>query len=122
MDNNNNFIENSDIIWQETGDGIQRKIMAYDENLMVARVHFKKGSIGAMHSHFHSQISNIEYGVFEVTIDQQKKILKSGDAFYVPPNVPHGCTCLEEGVVIDSFYPMRKDFFEQAESKEELKD
>jgi quercetin dioxygenase-like cupin family protein len=36
----------------------------------------------------------------------------SGDAFYIPPNVIHGAVCLEAGVLIDVFSPMREDFIE----------
>ena len=28
----------------------------------------------------------------------------------VAPNKPHGCVCLEAGVLIDTFTPMRADF------------
>jgi quercetin dioxygenase-like cupin family protein len=31
--------------------------MAYDDNLMMVKVAFEKGGIGALHSHFHTQMS-----------------------------------------------------------------
>ena len=34
----------------------------------------------------------------------------AGDGYYVAPNLPHGCVCLEAGVLIDTFTPMREDF------------
>jgi len=40
-----------------------------------------------------------------------KKVLKAGDVFYVAPNLIHGAVCLEAGVLIDVFSPMREDFF-----------
>lgn len=104
------FVENSNINWEETGAGVKRKIMAFDENLMVVRVAFKKGSSGSLHKHYHSQITNIETGKFEILIGKEKKILKSGDVFYVPPDTEHGCVCLEDGILIDVFSPMREDF------------
>jgi quercetin dioxygenase-like cupin family protein len=52
----------------------------------------------------------VESGVFEVEINSEKKMLKAGDAFYIPPNVIHGAVCLERGVLIDTFSPMREDF------------
>jgi quercetin dioxygenase-like cupin family protein len=48
--------------------------------------------------------------VFEVTIGNEKKMLMAGDAFYIPPNVIHGALCIEAGVLIDIFSPMREDF------------
>jgi len=104
------FIENEEIAWEETGPGMKRKIMAYDERLMVVKVAFEKGAVGSLHHHHHTQITHIESGEFEVEIGGEKKILKKGDAFYIPPNVVHGAVCLEEGVLIDVFSPMREDF------------
>ena len=40
----------------------------------------------------------------------QKEILSTGDGYYVEPDQPHGCVCLEAGVLIDTFSPMRADF------------
>ena len=108
----NVFIENNDVEWQPMAEGVSRKIMAYDDNLMMVRVSFEKGGVGSLHQHYHVQITNVESGKFEVDIGGEKKILQAGDVFYVPPNVMHGCVCLEAGVLIDVFNPMREDFFE----------
>jgi quercetin dioxygenase-like cupin family protein len=104
------FIKSKDIKWETVGVGVRRKIMAYDESLMLVRVEFAKESIGTLHQHYHSQITHVESGAFEVSIDGTKKILRGGDAFYIPPNLIHGCVCLEAGVLIDVFSPMREDF------------
>ena len=107
------FIENSEIPWEEVDKGIKRKIMAYDDKLMVVKVEFEKGGIGVLHQHYHSQITHVESGSFEVQINGEKKILAAGDAFYIPPNMLHGAVCLEAGVLIDVFSPMREDFIEK---------
>ncbi len=104
------FIENETIEWEDVETGIQRKVMAYDEKIMLVKVKFETGGIGILHKHHHSQITHVESGVFEVEIGEEKKILKAGDAFYIPPNVIHGAVCLEAGVLIDVFSPMREDF------------
>lgn len=87
--------------------------MAYDEQVMLVRVEFEKGGIGTLHQHLQVQITNVESGVFEIEIGGEKKILKAGDAFYVPSNSIHGAVCLEAGVLIDIFSPMRDDFLEK---------
>jgi quercetin dioxygenase-like cupin family protein len=104
------FIENDGMEWETVGEGVQRKIMAYDDKLMLVKVKFDTGGIGTLHQHYHSQISHVESGVFEVEIDGEKKVLKAGDAFYIPSNVMHGAVCMEAGVLIDVFSPMREDF------------
>src|SRR5215203_5641415 len=104
------FIENSEIPWEEVDKGMKRKIMAYDDKLMVVKVEFERGGVGVLHQHYHSQITHVESGIFEVEIDGNKKMLTAGDAYYIPPNVLHGCVCMEAGVLIDVFSPMREEF------------
>ncbi|SHM16804.1 cupin domain-containing protein [Chitinophaga sp. CF418] len=106
----NLFIEDKDIQWETPDPGIRRKVMAYNEQLMLVKVEFQKGAVGALHEHYHSQISHVESGVFEITIDGEKKVLKAGDVYYIPPHVVHGALCLEPGVLIDVFSPHREDF------------
>ena len=69
------FIEDANIEWEILDDFCKRKIMAYNEGLMMVKVHFKKGGVGAIHQHVHSQGSFVESGVFEVNIAGEKKIL-----------------------------------------------
>jgi len=104
------FIENREIHWETVAPGVRRKVMAWDAKLMLVKVEFEKGAVGALHKHPHIQISHVEVGIFEVEIDGEKKILTTGDAFYVPSNILHGVVCLEAGLLIDTFSPMREDF------------
>jgi len=106
------FIDNAEIPWQQMDEMVRRKIMSYDDRLMLVKVEFQAGGVGTLHQHPHTQITHIESGVFEVEINGEKKILKAGDGFYIPPNVLHGAVCIEAGVLIDVFSPMREDFFE----------
>ena len=69
------FIKDTDIAWEEMGNGVKRKIMSYDDRLMVVKVEFEKGGVGSLHKHHHSQITHIESGIFEVEIDGEKKLL-----------------------------------------------
>jgi quercetin dioxygenase-like cupin family protein len=105
-----NFIISSDFPWEDAGGGLSRQMMGYDGQLMLVQVKFEKGGIGTIHRHFHSQSSFVVSGVFEVSIDGEKKILKAGDGFYLEPDILHGAVCLEEGILIDTFSPMRLDF------------
>jgi quercetin dioxygenase-like cupin family protein len=110
------FIENREVPWEIVAPGMRRKIMAWDDRLMVVKVEFEKGAVGALHQHHHSQITHVENGIFEVEINGEKKVLTTGDAFYIPSNVLHGAVCLEAGVLIDIFSPMREDFINTGNS------
>jgi quercetin dioxygenase-like cupin family protein len=104
------FIDDSELPWEDLGAGLKRKVMSYDDNLMMVKVAFEKGGIGSLHSHFHTQMSYVESGVFDITISGHTGTLKKGDAYYIPPDVIHGALCLEPGILIDIFTPMRADF------------
>jgi quercetin dioxygenase-like cupin family protein len=80
---------------------------------MMVKVRFKKDSVGEPHKHFHSQTTYVVSGKFQVEIDGIKQILSSGDGFYVPPNALHGAICLEDGMLIDVFSPVREDFLKK---------
>ncbi len=104
------FQLNEETPWREAAPGIERQLFGYNDQIMMVKVKFEKGVIGSLHEHFHSQVSYVESGVFELTIGDNKKILRSGDGYYVPPHAIHGCKCVEEGILIDVFSPAREDF------------
>ncbi len=106
------FLMGDEIAWETVGEGVQRKIMGYDDKIMLVNVKFDKGGIGPMHEHYHSQVTYVVSGKFELTIDDVSKTMKEGDAFYIPPHVMHGAICIEPGVLIDVFSPIREDFME----------
>lgn len=84
--------------------------MSFSNELMLVKVAFQEGGIGATHKHPHLQISYVASGAFEVTIGQENRLLRAGDVYFVPSNVLHGAVCLEEGILIDVFNPLREDF------------
>jgi quercetin dioxygenase-like cupin family protein len=99
-----------DMKWENPAPGVHRQIMAYDGQLMMVKVDFEKGAIGSMHEHYHSQATYVASGKFELTIGDEKRILEAGDGYYVAPDELHGCVCLEAGILIDTFSPVRADF------------
>lgn len=96
--------------WESVDRGVKRKILGHDDQLMMVCIRFEKGAIGTFHHHVHRQISYVQSGRFEVTIDGNKKILEQGDCFFVAPDLIHGVVALEKGSLIDTFTPARKDF------------
>lgn len=104
------FVKNADRELTKTEPGVSRKILAYSDELMMCEIYFEKGAVGSSHSHDHLQITYIAEGKFEFTIDGKSDIVSKGDSVYMPANSVHGVTCLEDGLLIDVFNPMRKDF------------
>ena len=104
------FQDQHELAWEAIDNGIQRQVFGYSETLMMVKVKFEKGAIGAMHAHPHVQCSYVASGSFELTIGGEKKRLNEGDGYFVPANVMHGCVCIEAGMLVDAFSPLREDF------------
>ena len=104
------FIIDAETPWEKIDANVDRQIVGYNQDLMIVKYRFKKGGVGALHQHIHSQSAIILSGVFELTINGEKRILKAGDGYMVEPNVWHGAVCLEEGVLLDAFNPVRQEW------------
>lgn len=104
------FIQESKQQWEPAGAGVERQIMGYDGQVMLVKVKFEKGAIGTPHKHYHTQTTYVASGRFEFTVGDEKQIVQAGDGIYMEPDILHGCVCLEAGVLIDCFSPMRADF------------
>jgi quercetin dioxygenase-like cupin family protein len=108
--NSESFLLNDETEWQQVGKGVERQIMGYDDQVMLVKVKFEEGAVGDEHSHYHSQTTYVASGQFEFTVDGITKNVKSGDGLYIAPHVLHSTRCIEPGILIDCFSPMREDF------------
>ncbi|RYY08119.1 MAG: cupin domain-containing protein [Cytophagaceae bacterium] len=108
------FSPATDLVWEEAGPGVRRALVAYNDDLLLVKVAFETGAVGALHHHVHSQITYVESGEFEATVGGEVQILKAGDSFYAAPHVPHGVVARQAGVLLDSFSPVRLDFLPAA--------
>lgn len=106
----NRYILNNDTPVEDLGGGVSRQLLGYNNQLMMVKVSFLTGAVGALHTHMHSQTTYCASGVFKFTIEEENRTVCEGDATYIPPGVIHGVLCLEEGVLIDTFNPVRQDF------------
>lgn len=95
---------------EEASPGVVRQIKSYTDELMVVENIFQKGAVGAVHSHPHTQITYVVSGKFEFTIGGETRIVSRGDTMLKKNGIKHGCVCLEEGILLDIFSPMREDF------------
>jgi len=90
--------------------GVIRKIMAYSDDGMCVAHEFEQGAIGSLHSHPHTQITYVAEGRFLFTVGDEAREVVKGDSLCKKDGIKHGCECLEKGVLIDFFTPMREDF------------
>lgn len=106
------FAADASLPWEPAGPGVRRKVLTYDDGVMMVRVAFEEGAVGPPHAHPHVQCSLVESGSFDITIAGQTRTLEAGDSFLVPPNAIHGAVARRAGVLVDVFTPMREDFVE----------
>lgn len=104
------FVADAEVAWEDAAPGIRRKVLCYDDGIMLVRVAFEAGAVGVEHSHPHVQCSAVESGTFNVTIGGTTRRLQAGDSYLVAPDVRHGAVCVEAGVLVDVFTPKRDDF------------
>jgi len=89
--------------------------LIFTDHLMLVNVEFTDGPTkepDPLHSHPHEQVSYIAEGeVYLLVENEEKVLLKPGDHFAIPSNVPHAIHRLTPFVrIIDCFTPIREDF------------
>ncbi len=85
------------------------------EKMMMALGTVLPGHTVPEHSHPNEQIGVVYAGKAKFRIGDEERTIQKGDFYCVPANVPHGGTCISEEplVMLDVFYPVRKDFIKK---------
>lgn len=104
------FVEKKGLAVEKLSDLMERRIMAYDSQLMLVEMEMKSGAVGALHTHAHHQVDYLVSGLVEFELEGAKQILRPGDSVLIPPHVEHGAVAVEDSILLDIFSPMREDF------------
>lgn len=104
------FIFHKDIEKIDMGEGVVRQDFANGEKLNVLHWNIVDGGEVTTHSHSQEQFGLVIKGGFEMIIGTEKQILKAGDAYVVPANIPHSFVAIGETEAIDVFTPLKEDF------------
>jgi quercetin dioxygenase-like cupin family protein len=104
------FVRTAERPTEQVEPGITRQVLGHDDELMMVRITFRRGAVGALHEHRHRQFTYVESGSFDVTVDGKTTVLSAGDCFFVAPHAVHGVVALEDGALVDVFTPAREDF------------
>jgi quercetin dioxygenase-like cupin family protein len=104
------FVKTSETEWESVAEGVRRQILGYGADLMLVRVEFEKGAVGALHHHPHRQVTYVAAGAFDATVDGTTHRLVAGDSFFVAADLIHGVVAVEQGTLVDVFTPAREDF------------
>lgn len=109
-----NFVKTLDARTFAPEPGMQRHVLAHNEQLMLIRHFFEKGWVGARHSHPHHQLVYVVSGAIRADVDGKVFEARAGDSFVVDGGVEHQASALEASEVLDVFTPVREDYRELA--------
>jgi quercetin dioxygenase-like cupin family protein len=94
----------------EPENGLKRRVLAYNDKLLVAEHEMTKGWAGTVHSHSHDQAVYIVHGHLRVTCQGRTFDVRTGDTFVVRGGLEHGASAIEDSLVVDVFTPCREDY------------
>jgi quercetin dioxygenase-like cupin family protein len=97
----------------ETLNPLLQRQFVVGQDIMLARVLLKKGSVVPRHSHVNEQVTYILEGALKFFIDDKEIVVKAGEVLCIPPHMPHEALALEDTVDLDVFNPPRKDWIEK---------
>lgn len=70
----------------------------------------EKGAVLPLHQHIHEQVTQVEEGQFQLTVNGETKIYVKGMVAVIPPNTEHGGVALTDCKLFDIFSPVREDY------------
>ena len=88
----------------------------FGRNLTMSFVAMEPHSEAPVHQHAEEQMGTIIEGSYEFELAGEKRVVRKGDVYVVPPWVPHGAVTHDEPVLaLDVFSPPRAGFRELME-------
>ncbi len=103
------FLALKDIEEKEIVPGYRAKFV-HSENMTLGFWEVDQGAALPEHSHPHEQIANVLEGQFELTVNDEPRVLEPGMIAVIPGGVPHSGKALTSCRLMDVFYPAREDY------------
>ncbi|MBB6731563.1 cupin domain-containing protein [Cohnella zeiphila] len=90
--------------------GVERRVLAYNDKLMLVEHLLAEGSNFPAHSHYHEQIFYILEGRVKVLCEDTEYEVKAGGSFVIPGGREHSVHAMEDTVSLDIFTPAREEY------------
>lgn len=90
--------------------GVVRRTLNAGERTMICEVELARGAIVPLHTHPHEQTGYLSRGQLLFRIGDEERLLREGDSWMIPGDVPHIVTALEDSIAIDVFSPPRDEY------------
>lgn len=79
--------------------------------MMMSFVHLAPGAEVPLHDHPHEQVGHMVEGTMYLTIGDEERLIRPGDAYTIPGGVPHRAVGGPDGgLALDVFSPLRDDY------------
>ncbi|MFX0057833.1 MAG: cupin domain-containing protein [Candidatus Hodarchaeota archaeon] len=91
-------------------EGIYRKTLVYNSNIMLCHFFLKKNAEVPLHNHKEHQVGYVIKGKLKFFTEKREFIAKEGDSYIFNSNLKHGAIILEDSEIIDVFSPAREDY------------
>jgi quercetin dioxygenase-like cupin family protein len=105
----------TDVPNEQINETVARRFITGD-SVTIGRFELKKGGVVPSHAHANEQISMVMSGVVLFRIDGHETVVKAGEVFQIPANVPHEVEVLEDALAIDVFSPVRQDWIDKTDT------
>ncbi|OEK02346.1 cupin [Roseivirga sp. 4D4] len=104
------FVQLDEIQSKELLPGFSVKFI-HAEKMTLAYWDIKAGSVLPEHSHPHEQVAaQVMSGEFELTLEGESKVMKTGDVAVIPSNAVHSGKAITDCQLLDVFSPVREDY------------
>jgi quercetin dioxygenase-like cupin family protein len=90
-------------ISEEQVNPLASRQIIHSETMTVVRRRLSKGAMLRLHRHPDEQLSMVEHGKLKLVVNDEERIVGSGETCVIPPNAPHSVEALEDAVVMDLF-------------------
>ncbi len=99
----------SDIQPKEIIKGFKGKLV-HGANSTIALWEVEEGAVLHEHSHVHEQTTQVLEGEFELVVEGEKIICRSGMIVIIPSNQMHSGRALTSCKILDTFSPRREEY------------
>ncbi|HEX3024431.1 MAG TPA: cupin domain-containing protein [Chitinophagaceae bacterium] len=103
------LIDIKNIAVKEIANGYFAKLI-HTEKMTFSFVEVKAGESLPEHSHLHEQVSIIQEGTFQLTLDGKPIIFTEGQLIIIPSHTKHAGLAITDCRLLDVFYPVRDDY------------
>jgi quercetin dioxygenase-like cupin family protein len=103
------YFKNEGARREDLGGGVLFQHLGTGRHMTVFHWNMADGAEVKLHQHPSEQFGYVIKGGFRMTIGGDSAELGAGDAYFIPPDVPHTFIAVGDTEAIDVFYPKRAE-------------